>query len=185
MSPLTMTVSIGSKYGRHRLVVLVEHLAVVLRARLRHNNGSRYNNDTSTNGIVRQPVSMGTRHRDMDARHQDKEAFGEDLRRESRKAERAKTRQMRSADLLLAPKHRLTHRSMARRRGRRRRRRRRPRPAIVFSTCCRKGGGGRWPSHRIRQSPPPSPDRGVTSLPDDDPAAGPLSLISQNGGPLC
>ncbi len=42
--PLTMTVSIGSKYGRHRLVVLVEHLAVVLRARLRHNNSSRIKN---------------------------------------------------------------------------------------------------------------------------------------------
>ena len=26
---------------------------------------------------------------------------------------------------------------------------------------------------------------GVTSLPDNDPAAGPLSLIGQNGGPLC
>ncbi len=46
------------------------------------------------------------------------------------------------------------------------------------------GGGGWWPSHPIRRSPPPSPDRGVTSLPDDDPAAGPLSLISQNGGLL-
>ena len=62
-----MTVSIWSKYGRHRLVVLVEHLAVVLRARLRHNDGSRFNIDTITNSIVRQPVSVGTRHRDMDA----------------------------------------------------------------------------------------------------------------------
>ena len=82
LSPLTMTVFVGSKYCRHQLVVLVEHPAVVLRARLRHNNGSRFNNSTSTNGIVRQPVSMGTRHRDMDAHHQDKEAFGEDLRQE-------------------------------------------------------------------------------------------------------
>jgi hypothetical protein len=32
----------------------------------------------------------------MDARHQDKEAFGEDLRGELRKAEKARMRQMRS-----------------------------------------------------------------------------------------
>ena len=97
VSPLTMTVSVGSEYGRHRSVVLVEHLAVVLRARLRRNDGSRFNDGAGgTNGIVRQPVSVGTRHRDMDARHQDEEAFGEDLRREFRKAEKARTRQMRS-----------------------------------------------------------------------------------------
>ena len=65
--PLTMTVSVGSEYGRHQSVVLVEHLVVVLRARLRGNNSSRFNDDTGTNGIVRQPVSVGTRHRDMDA----------------------------------------------------------------------------------------------------------------------
>ena len=88
MSPLTMTVSVGSEYGTQQLVVLVEHLAVVLRARLRRNDGSRFNDNMSTNGIVRQPISVGTRHRDMDARHQDKEAFGEDLRQELRKAER-------------------------------------------------------------------------------------------------
>ena len=80
VSPLTMTLSVGSKYGRHQSVVLVEHLAVVLQARLRRNNGRRFNNDTSTNGIVQQPVSVGTRHRDMDAQHQEKEAFGEDLK---------------------------------------------------------------------------------------------------------
>jgi hypothetical protein len=97
VSPLTMTVSVGSEYGRHRSVVLVEHLAVVLRARLRRNDGSRFNDGAGTNGIVRQPVSVGTRHRDMDARHQDEEAFGEDLRREFRKAEKARTRRMRSA----------------------------------------------------------------------------------------
>ena len=62
---------------------------------------------------------------------------------------------------------------------------RRHRPAITFSACRRKGGGGRWPSHPIHRSPPPSPDHGVTSLPKDNPTAGPLSLISQNGGPLC
>ncbi len=81
VSPLTMMVSVGSKYGRHRSVVLVEHLVVVLRARVRCNDGSRFNDDTSTmNGIVRQPVSVGTRPRDMDTRHNDEEAFGEDLR---------------------------------------------------------------------------------------------------------
>ena len=126
MLPLTMMVSVGSKYGRHRSVVLVEHLAVVLRASLRHYNNSRFNDDTSTNGIVRQPVSVETWHRDMDARHQDKEAFGEDLRRESRKAEKARMRQMRSTDLPLAPKHQPTHRSMA---------------------CC----GGRWRCHCRRR----------------------------------
>ena len=67
MSSLTMTVSVGSKYGRLQSVVLVEQPAVVLWARLRRNNGSRFNDDTSTNGIVWQPFSMGTRHRDMDA----------------------------------------------------------------------------------------------------------------------
>ena len=83
----------------------MEHLAMVLRARMRRNNSSRFNNDTSTKGIVRQPISTGMRHRDMDAQHQDEEAFGEDLRQESGKAEKAMTRQMRSADLPLAPKH--------------------------------------------------------------------------------
>ena len=57
--PLTMRVSIGSKYGRHQSVVLMEHPAVVLQARLRHNNGSRFNNDTSTNGIVWQAWGRG------------------------------------------------------------------------------------------------------------------------------
>ena len=37
VSPLTMMVSVGSKYT-HRLVLLVEHLAVVLWARLRRND---------------------------------------------------------------------------------------------------------------------------------------------------
>ena len=97
VSPLTMTVSVGSEYGRHRSVVLVEHLVVVLRARLRRNDGSCFNDGAGTNGIVRQLVSVGTRHRDTDARHQDEEAFGEDLRREFCKAEKARTRQMRSA----------------------------------------------------------------------------------------
>jgi len=67
VSPLTMTVSVGSEYGTHRSMVLVEHLAVVLWDRLRRNNSSRFNDDTGTSGIVRQPVSVGTRHMDMDA----------------------------------------------------------------------------------------------------------------------
>ena len=62
VSPLTMMVSIGSEYDTHQSVVLVEHLAVVLRARLRRNDSGGFNDDTGTNGIVRQPVSMGTRH---------------------------------------------------------------------------------------------------------------------------
>ena len=166
VSPLTMTVSVGSKYGRHQSVVLVEHPAVVLRARLRRNNGSRFNDDTSTNGIVWQPVSMGTRHRDMDARHQDKEAFGEDLRRESGKAEKARTRQMRSgADLHLAPKHRSTHCIMARCHGRWHCCHCCCQPAIAFSACCRKegeDGGPRTqsaglPPHRRTVASPPSP----------------------------
>ena len=47
------------------------------------------------------------------------------------------------------------------------------------------GRGGRMVA--IAPNPPvspPSPNRGVTSLPDNDPATGPLSLISQNVGPL-
>jgi len=118
ISPLTMTVSVGSEYGRHRSVVLVEHLGVVLRARLRRNDGRCFDDDDAgaaaaagenddvgrtrrgkNNGIVRQPVSVGTRHRDVDARHRDEEAFGEDLKREARKAEKqAKRRQMEDGD---------------------------------------------------------------------------------------
>jgi hypothetical protein len=93
--PLTMTISIGSEYGRHRAVVLVEHLAVVMRARLKRNDGSRFDSP-GMNGIVQQPVSVGTRHRDLDARHLDEEVFGEDLKQEARKLEKAKKRQMRS-----------------------------------------------------------------------------------------
>ncbi|KAL7483663.1 hypothetical protein ACHAW6_009347 [Cyclotella cf. meneghiniana] len=97
ISPLTMTISIGSEYGRHRAVVLVEHLAVILRARLRRNDGKGYTENgavnTIHNGIVRQLVSVDTRHRDVDARHKDEEAFGEDLKREVRAAEKAKRRQ--------------------------------------------------------------------------------------------
>lgn len=95
ISPLSMSISIGSEYGRHRSVVLVEHLAVVLRARLRRNDGRGFNDDTTnnSNGIVKQKISVGTRHRDVEARHVDEEAFGEDLKREARKAEKIKRRQ--------------------------------------------------------------------------------------------
>ncbi len=68
-------------------------LAVVLRARLRRNDGSRFNNGAGTKGIVRQLVSIGTRHRYMNAQHQDEEAFGKNLRQESWTVE---MRQMRS-----------------------------------------------------------------------------------------
>ena len=94
ISPLTMTISIGSEYGRHRSVVLVEHLAVILRARLRRNDGRSYNETSGgANGIVNHPVSVGTRHRDIQARHTDEEAFGEDLKREYRKAEKVKKKE--------------------------------------------------------------------------------------------
>eukprot|EP00956_Cyclotella_meneghiniana_P021683 scaffold39746_cov74-Cyclotella_meneghiniana.AAC.11 len=61
ISPLTMTISIGSEIGKHRSVVLVEHLAVILRSRLRRNDGRK----------VKQHVSVETRHRDLDVRHKD------------------------------------------------------------------------------------------------------------------
>ena len=168
--PLTMMVSVRSKYDRHQLVVLVEHLVVVLRAKLRCNNGSRFNEDTSTNGIVRQPVSVGTRHRDMDARHQDKEAFGDYLRQESCKAENARTRQKRSADLPLAPKHRPTHRSMAHHRGRWHRCYHCSQPIIIFSACRRKGGDDVGPRTGSTSLPPrcratASPPSPTTILP--------------------
>lgn len=93
INPLTMTVSVGSEYGRHRAVVLVEHLAVVLRARLRRNDGKSFGGTSNNNGIVKQPVSVGTRHRDVEAHHKDEEAFGEDLKRQERAAEKARRRQ--------------------------------------------------------------------------------------------
>lgn len=103
ISPLTMTISIGSEYGHHRAVVLVEHLAVILRARLRRNDGKGYNENDVVgkvqNGIVRELVSVDTRHRDVDAHHKDEEAFGDDLKREVRSAEKARRRQVRENDL--------------------------------------------------------------------------------------
>lgn len=108
VSPLTMTISIGSEYGRHRGVVLVEHLAVVLRARLRRNDGREFNDEATAedddddrpgkNGIVKQPVSVGTRHLHVEARHTDEEAFGQDLKREARKAEKIARRRQQFDD---------------------------------------------------------------------------------------
>ncbi len=98
INPLTMTVSVGSEYGRHRAVVLVEHLAVVLRARLRRNDGKSFGGTSNNNGIVKQPVSVGTRHRDVEAHHKDEEAFGEDLKRQERAAEKARRRQAAELD---------------------------------------------------------------------------------------
>ena len=73
-NPLKMTIFVGSEYGRHRSVVLVELLAQTLRSLLRKNN-----DDTKR---ITQPISIGTRHRDVDQNHRDEEAFGKDLRRE-------------------------------------------------------------------------------------------------------
>jgi len=109
ISPLTMTISIGSEYGRHRSVVLVEHLAVILRARLRRNDGRCFdtagedggadsNKPIKNNGIIKQLVSVGTRHRDVEARHTDEEAFCEDLRREERKVEKFRKRQQQAEE---------------------------------------------------------------------------------------
>ena len=61
--------------GTGQYLVLVEHLDVVLRARLRRNDGRCFNDmedddaDPGKNGIVHQPVSVGTRHRDVEALH--------------------------------------------------------------------------------------------------------------------
>jgi RNA recognition motif-containing protein len=70
--PLEMTIYVGSEYGRHRSVVLVETIAVQIRQLLRRNEG----------GKVIEPVSVSTRHRDVDLNHKDEEAFGKDLERE-------------------------------------------------------------------------------------------------------
>ena len=73
-NPLKMSIFVGSEYGRHRSVVLVELLAQTLRSLLRKNNDNTKR--------ITQPVSVGTRHRDVDQNHRDEEAFGKDLRRE-------------------------------------------------------------------------------------------------------
>jgi len=69
--PLETSVHVGSEYGRHRSVVLCENLAQQIRALLRANEGGR----------ITQPVSVSTRHRDVDQKHRDEEAFGTDMRK--------------------------------------------------------------------------------------------------------
>ena len=54
--PLHMTIYVASEYGRHRSVVAAEAAATALRKRLRFNANDRF----------RQPVSVGTRHRDVE-----------------------------------------------------------------------------------------------------------------------
>jgi len=70
--PLQTSIYIGSEYGRHRSVVLCEHLAQTIRKLLRKNKG----------GKINQPISIGTRHRDVDKNHRDDEAYGKDLKRQ-------------------------------------------------------------------------------------------------------
>ena len=84
---------------------------MILRARLRRNDGRCF--DTAgekegadnnkklikNNGIIKQLVSVGTRHRDVEARHTDEEAFCEDLRREERKAEKIWKRQQQAEEV--------------------------------------------------------------------------------------
>jgi hypothetical protein len=63
-SPLRMTVYVGSESGRHRSVVVCELAATALRKLLRSNQDNR----------ISQPVSVGTRHRDIERRHQQQNA---------------------------------------------------------------------------------------------------------------
>ena len=88
-SPLDMTVYIGSEYGRHRSVVIVEAAAISLRNMLRKNEQNRFGST---------PVSVGTRHRDVDRAHRDEEAFGYDLRREAQAAKKQKEREERESE---------------------------------------------------------------------------------------
>ena len=88
-SPLDMTVYIGSEYGRHRSVVIVEAAAITLRNMLRKNERNRFGTT---------PVSVGTRHRDVDRAHRDEEAFGYDLRREAQAAKKQKEREERELE---------------------------------------------------------------------------------------
>ena len=69
--PLEAKIFLGSEYGRHRSVVLSENVAQKIRAMLRGNDGN----------TISQPVSVSTRHRDVDQNHRDEEAFGKDLQR--------------------------------------------------------------------------------------------------------
>lgn len=63
-SPLRMTVYVGSETGRHRSVVVCELAATALRKLLRANKDNQ----------ITQPVSVGTRHRDIERRQQARDA---------------------------------------------------------------------------------------------------------------
>jgi hypothetical protein len=60
ISPLEMTIYVGSDLGRHRSVVVCEWAAIQLRKMLRQNSDN----------VVHQPVSVGTVHRDVEPRRQ-------------------------------------------------------------------------------------------------------------------
>jgi len=55
VSPLEMTIYIGSELGKHRSVVICEWAAIQLRKLVRENS----------NNILHQPISVGTFHRDL------------------------------------------------------------------------------------------------------------------------
>jgi hypothetical protein len=65
-SPLRMTVHAGSESGRHRSVLVCELGATALRKLLRSNENNR----------ITQPVSVGTRHRDIERRQREMERTG-------------------------------------------------------------------------------------------------------------
>lgn len=60
VSPLEMTIFVGSESGRHRSVVVCEWAAIELRKLLRKN----------MNHVVKQPVSVGSFHRDVESHRQ-------------------------------------------------------------------------------------------------------------------
>jgi len=86
--PLEITVYIGSEYGRHRSVVLCEIAAQTIRGMLRKSSDDK----------ITDPVSVSTRHRDVDNNHRDDEAFGKDLKREHEVEARRKKKQERLED---------------------------------------------------------------------------------------
>ena len=84
-APLSMTFHLGSEYGRHRSIVLCEVAATALRSLLRKNEANS----------ITQPVSVSTRHRDVDKAHRDDEAFGIDLKLEARAVDKQRKREER------------------------------------------------------------------------------------------
>jgi hypothetical protein len=71
-SPLRMTVYAGSESGRHRSVLVCELGATALRKLLRSNENNR----------ITQPVSVGTRHRDIERRQREMERTGVSIKKE-------------------------------------------------------------------------------------------------------